>query len=138
MAYMNAPFYSKILDIMKYLRDIRFSMIFSGFYINVILPEPNTMTITHYHLSWGHFKNIAEKRISIGAQYGFWIYNSHFYEMSLLWTILTIHTIDTLPKTQMPKKSFELTLKKINVCTAKWNHFFIMGEPHRPSFLVGL
>ena len=103
MAYMNAPFYSKILDIMKYLRDIRFSMIFSGFYINVILPEPNTMTITHYHLSWGHFKNIAEKRISIGAQYGFWMYNSHFYEMSLLWSILTIHTIDTLPKTQMPK-----------------------------------
>ena len=34
-AYMNAHIYSKIHNIMKYLREIRFSMILFGLYINV-------------------------------------------------------------------------------------------------------
>ena len=69
----------------------------------VFLPNPNTMIINYYHLSWGNFKNIAENLISICEQFGLWMYNSLFYEMPLLWSILTIHTIDTRPKTQMPK-----------------------------------
>ena len=73
----------------------------------VFLPNPNTMIITYYHLSWGNSKNIAENRISICASFALWMYNIHFYEMPLLWSILTIHTIETHPKSRC-EKSLEL------------------------------
>ena len=106
-------------------------------YTCVVLPYPNTMIITYYHLSWGNFKNIAKNLISICEQFGLWMYNSPFmkcrcYDRYLQYIQLT--------HAQKPRcqKTLELTQKKLNVCTVNWNHFFIMGEPHRPSFLVGI
>ena len=150
---MNAHIYSKIHNIFAKSASRWYCSVF--IYKCVFLPNPNTMIITYYHLSWGNSKNIVENRISICAYldfeciivifmkcfcydrylqyiqlrhtqkpccqksleltlkklnvstakwvFGLWMYNSHFYEMLLLWSILTIYTIETHPKTLLPK-----------------------------------
>ena len=66
IAYMNVTIYPKIYYITKNLREIHFSMICSVFIYNCVFwPNPNTMSITHYHLSWGTSKNILENATTI-------------------------------------------------------------------------
>ena len=135
---MNAHIYSKIHNITKYLREIHFSIILFRFcfyiYKCLLLPYSNTMIITQYHLSRENSNNIVELRFSICLYLDFEFTTVIFMKWRCYDRYLQYIELRSTQKSRC-EKSLELTLKKLNVSTAKWGHFFYHGGTLPTKFL---